>query len=81
VDDTWTAVGYSWNVTTDHHGTDDGDGTWSDVGEDLTLTDPTPNLLCIGERLTGGAETTGGTYIFWIDDVYIFVTFQQGSPY
>jgi hypothetical protein len=80
VDDTWTAVGYYWNVTLDYHGTDDGDGTWTEVTEDLTILDPKSDLFCIGENITGGAESTAGTYIFWIDDVYVFAD-KHASPY
>lgn len=81
VPNTWTVIGYTWNQSGSVHCVTDGDGTWRCSSSDtLTILAPASDELVIGERRTGGAETTTDT-IFDIDEVYITGSYQSANPF
>lgn len=72
----WNWIGYSWDATNNRHCVTINDETWYQESETLDAWATQPNNVAIGEKDRGGTESDA----IWIDDVYIFNTYQAARP-
>ena len=74
----WITLAYSWDNAADDHSINVG-GTWYDDDDDgINAGLPAPTAFLIGENTIAGNACTPDPIV---DEVYVFNTYKQASPY
>jgi hypothetical protein len=82
-EDTWTLVGFAWDMGNDLYSFVVGSSTWSTGDEDTSLElgafGSTPNVFSLGENLAGPSGISSNVET-WLDDVYYINSYKAAYP-